>query len=190
MTIAGQVFEHLLFQFVLSFSKWRWVGLAFTETFEALVRCLQGALWELGGVPRVVRSDNLSAATHQIPSGGRELNRRFKEVLDHYGVTSTRIEPGESHQNGGVEKAHDVLKSSLAQALVLRGSRDFSTIEQYMQFVEQTRTRLHAKLSPEKLAQERAALRPLPSARLPEYSKYEATVRHWSTITFAHRFCR
>ncbi|MBI5288327.1 MAG: IS21 family transposase, partial [Chloroflexi bacterium] len=28
ITIAGEVFAHLLFQFVLSFSKWRWVGLA------------------------------------------------------------------------------------------------------------------------------------------------------------------
>ena len=51
VTIAGQVFEHLLFQFFLSFSKWRWIGLAFSETFEALVRGLQGALWALGGVP-------------------------------------------------------------------------------------------------------------------------------------------
>jgi hypothetical protein len=33
VTIAGEVFAHLLFQFVLSFSKWRWVGLAFSETF-------------------------------------------------------------------------------------------------------------------------------------------------------------
>ena len=108
------MFAHLFFQFVLSFSKWRWVGLAFSETFEALVRGLQGALWELGGVPRVWRSDNLSAATHQLPGGGRELNRRFADVLDHYGAASTRIEPGESHQNGVAEKAHDVLKSALA----------------------------------------------------------------------------
>jgi hypothetical protein len=35
------------------------------------------------GVPPVWRSDNLSAATHQIPGGGRELNRRFAAVLDH-----------------------------------------------------------------------------------------------------------
>ncbi len=46
VTIAGEAFSHLLFQLVLSFSKWRWVGLAFSETFEALVRGLQGALWE------------------------------------------------------------------------------------------------------------------------------------------------
>ncbi len=50
VTIAGQVFVHLLFEFVLAFSKWRWVCVAFSETFEALVAGLQGALWALGGV--------------------------------------------------------------------------------------------------------------------------------------------
>ena len=40
--------------------------LAFGETFEALVSGIQGALWSLGGVPQVLRSDNLSAATHEL----------------------------------------------------------------------------------------------------------------------------
>ena len=186
VTIAGQVFEHLLFQFVLSFSKWRWIGIAFTETFEALVRGLQGALWELGGVPRVWRSDNLSAATHQIPGGGRELNRRFADVLGHYGADSTRIEPGESHQNGGAEKAHDVLKSAIRQALVLRGSRDFVSVAAYETFLGAIRATLNER-STERLVEERAALKPLPTSRLPEYTKYEATVRQWSTIHFARR---
>jgi hypothetical protein len=186
VTIAGQVFAHLLFQFVLGFSKWRWVGLAFTETFEALVRGLQDALWDLGGVPRVWRSDNLSAATHNIPGGGRELNRRFADVLSHYGAKSTRIEPGKSNQNGGVEKAHDVLKSALEQALLLRGSRDFVSVEQYLAFVGMVRDRLNEPRAA-RLAEERKHLGPLPSARLPAYSKYTATVRPWSTIHFAHR---
>jgi hypothetical protein len=187
VTIAGEVFAHLFFQFVLSFSKWRWVGLAFTETFEALVRGLQGALWELGGVPRVWRSDNLSAATHQIPGGGRELNRRFAGVLGHYGAESTRIQPRKSHENGVAEKANDVLKSALDQALVIRGSRDFASVDAYMAFVGTIRDRINADRSPELLAEERRHLLPLPSTRLPEYTTYEATVRQWSTIHFAHR---
>jgi hypothetical protein len=186
VTIAGQVFAHLLFQFILSFSKWRWVGLAFSETFEALVRGLQDALWDLGGVPAVWRSDNLSAATHQIPGGGRELNRRFAAVLEHYGASSTRIEPGRSHENGGVEKGHDTLKSALNQALLVRGSRDFASVEKYMSFVGDIRDRLNAPRA-ERLAEERKHLRPLPSTRMPDYSTYKATVRQWSTIHFARR---
>lgn len=186
VTIAGEVFAHLLFQFVLSFSKWRWVGLAFSETFEAVVAGLQDAFWELGSAPSIWRSDNLSAATHQIPGGGRELNRRFADVLTHYGAKSTRIEPGKSNQNGVVEKANDVLKSALEQALVLRGSRDFASVAKYMELVREIRDRINAPKAA-RLAEERPHLLPLPSCRLPAYTTYTATVRQWSTIHFAHR---
>jgi hypothetical protein len=95
VTIAGRLLRHLLFQFVLCASGWRWVMVAFGETFEALVAGVQGALWALGAVPAVLRSDNLSAATHELKrSGGRALTARFQAVLDHYAMTSTRIRPG------------------------------------------------------------------------------------------------
>ena len=105
VTIAGEPLEHLLFELVLSCSGWRFAQVAFGETFEALVGGLQGALWALGGVTEVVRSDNLSAATHELrQSGGRALTQRFQAVLDHYGLRSTRISPGASHENGVVEE--------------------------------------------------------------------------------------
>ncbi len=44
VTIWGVPFPHLLFEWVLSYSKWTYVALAFSETFEALVAGLQGAL--------------------------------------------------------------------------------------------------------------------------------------------------
>ena len=37
VTIRGVVFPHLLFEWVLSYSRWTYVGLALSETFEALV---------------------------------------------------------------------------------------------------------------------------------------------------------
>lgn len=43
VTIAGAAFPHLLFEFVLSYSHWTYVSIAFGETFEALVAGVQGA---------------------------------------------------------------------------------------------------------------------------------------------------
>src|ERR1700681_1859810 len=101
VTIAGDPFPHLLFEFVLSYSHWTWVAIAFGETFEALAASLQDALWALGGVPAVLRSDNLSAATHELKgSRGRDLTTRFRAVLEHYGMRSSRITPGRAHENG------------------------------------------------------------------------------------------
>jgi transposase InsO family protein len=185
--IAGAPFEHLLFEFVLSFSGWRWVGLAYGETFEALVEGLQGALWALGGAPEIVRSDNLSAATHELKrSGGRALTERFAAVLAHYGLRSTRIHPGRSHENGVAEQAHYRLKSALAQALVIRGSRDFDAIAAYEAFVQEVVERLNRpRLA--RLAEERPHLRPLPTSRVPAYTIYRAKVRKWSTIRISNK---
>jgi hypothetical protein len=85
VTIAGAPLPHLLFEFVLSYSGWRWVAVAFGETFEALVAGLQGALWALGGVPAVLRSDNLSAATHELKHTARSddaISRRPRALRD------------------------------------------------------------------------------------------------------------
>lgn len=186
VTIGGEAFVHLLFQLVLSFSKWRWVSLAFGETFEAMMAGIQGALWELGGVPDVLRSDNLSAATHELLSGGRSLTKRYRQVIDHYGTTSTRIAPGESHENGGVEKSHDVLKTALDQALRLRGHREFADVPEYWAFVTEIVARLN-RSTETRLAEERGCLSPLPSATLPSYTKYDRRVSCWSTIPVGDR---
>jgi hypothetical protein len=191
VTIRGEALKHLLFVFKLSFSAWTWICLAFGETFEALVSGLQGALWELGGVPQVVRHDNLSAATHELRlSGGRSLNKRFEDVLEHYHkMRSTRINPGESHENGIAEKGNDLTKSKLEQALLLRGHRDFDSVAEYEAFakdvVEQTLNSRQRVV--EALSIERHHLRPLPAAPVPNYTKHFPKVRQWSTIRVARR---
>jgi hypothetical protein len=186
--IAGAVFAHMFFQLVLAFSGLRFVQLAFGETFEALLSGLQGAFFALGGVPEVLRLDNLSAATHELrETGGRALTARFAAVAEHYGFTASRIRPGEAHENGVAEKAHDLLKSALEQALLLRGSRDFATAEAYVAFVERVvHEKFHAGREA-RIAEERAALRPLPALKMPEYTRVRPTVRKWSTVNVGGR---
>jgi len=188
VTIGGVPLAHLLFEFVLSYSGWTWTALAFGETFEALVAGVQGALWALGGVPEVLRSDNLSAATHELKRrSGRDLTVRFRAVLDHYALRSSRITPGRAHENGVVEQANGRVKALLAQALLVRGHADFGDQPAYEQFVEEVVAHWRNRPAAARLLEERARLRPLPSAPIPSYTTYESTVRRWSTIRVAHR---
>ena len=187
VTIGGETFRHLLFHLVLSHSGWSYAEVCFGETFGALVKGLQGALWELGGVPSVVRTDNLSAATHDLKnSRGRVMNARYEAVLSHYGVEATRTNPRSSHENGVVEQGHRRLKNAIAQALILRGSRDFDSEEEYSEFVRGVVDRRN-RLVRSKLETERRHLRPLPPAPVPEYVNYRCRVRRWSTIRVANR---
>lgn len=188
VTIQGEPFPHLLFEFVLSCSTWTWICLAFSETFEALVQGFQGALWALGARPLIVRSDNLSAATHELKGGGRALTKRFKAVLDHYDrMKSTRITPGKSNENGGVEQRHSRTKSAIAQALQLRGSKDFESAAAYLAFARGVVDETHNDKIADRLAAERPHLLPLPSTKVPDYTTYTPMVRCWSTITVNKR---
>jgi hypothetical protein len=186
--VAGDPFPHLLFEFVLSYSHWTFVAVAFGETFEALAAGVQGALWALGGVPEVLRSDNLSAATHELKlTSGRALTVRFRAVLDHYRMRSSRISPGRAHENGVAEQAHRRLKSLVAQALLVRGHAAFADLAAYEGFVQDVVAYWRNRPAEARLAEERPALRALPSAAIPSYTTYYPVVRRWSTIRVAHR---
>ena len=187
VTVAGQPHTHLLFQLILSHSGWRYAEVAASETFLALQQGLQAALWTLGGVPEVVRSDNTSAAIHELRnSRGRALNDNYAELLDHYGIEATLINSGESHENGVAEQAHYRLKDALDQALMLRGSRDFDSAESYTGFVRKVVERRN-RLVQGKLEEERPLLQCLPPVPVPEYVNHQARVRKWSTIQAAGR---
>ena len=187
VTIRGGLLDHLLFELVLSFSGWTWACVAFSETFEALSMGLQGALWELGGCPEVARSDNLSAATHELKlTGGRTLTRRYQDLLEHYGMRSSRIRPGESHENGVVEQKHYRTKSALAQALVIRGSKDFESVEEYEAFVRGVVAESNRSRGP-KLGLEREKLLPLPSSAVPFHTTFHPHVTCWSTVRVGGR---
>jgi len=180
ITVAGQPFPHLYFEFILSFSGWRFAEICFGETFEALVKGTQDALWDLGGLMAVLRSDNLSAATYQL-KGERKPTKRFQAVLDHLTIDYTRINAGHSNENGKVEKAHDVFKTAVDQALIVRGSREFPTVKAYAAFVEEIRQRLNSKVAA-LFEVERQHLRPLPACRVPEFTDTVIKVRKFSTI--------
>ncbi len=57
----------------------------------------------LGGVPRRIVYDNLSAAVKKVVGSERELTERFKALASHYLFEPCFARPGEGHDKGGVE---------------------------------------------------------------------------------------
>ena len=185
VSIGGRPYRHQLFQLILSHSGWRYAEVVAGETFLALKQGLQNALWHLGAAPQVIRSDNTSALTHKIKSG-RALDDSYAELPQHCGMESTRTYSGEAHENGVAEQAHNRLKDALYQALMLRGSRDLDSFDDYTRFARKVVER-RIRLVLGKLEQERCHLRPLPPTPVPEYVNHQARVRKWSTIQVAGR---
>jgi hypothetical protein len=181
VTIGGESFDHLLYHFVLPYSNWETASICFTESFESLVSGFQGAVWEMGRVPKKHRTDNLSAATHELRDGGRSFNERYSAVLRHYGVEADRNTPGRGHENGDVEQSHHRLKRASEQALLLRGRRDFESRTDYEVFLRKVIAGRNRGRS-EKYAEELAKMGPLPLTRLSEHRTERVGVSVFSTI--------
>jgi len=126
VTIGGQPFDHLVYHFVMTYSNWKTVTVCFSESFESLSQGLQNALWELGGVPLIHRTDRLTAAVNNL--GDRDLfQQHYRALLAHYGLRPQAIQARKANQNGDIEQRHNRFKTAVDQALLLRGSRDSTT---------------------------------------------------------------
>ena len=155
------------------------------ESYVALARGLQDALWALGGVPKEHRTDSLPAAFRNLKRDAREdLTRRYEGLLADYGMEGSRNNRGRAHENGSVEGPHGHLKRAIEDALLLRGSREFETIEAYRAFLGQVVSRRNAR-NRERIDAERAVLGPLPKRRTDGFE--ETLVRVTSTGGFTLR---
>ncbi len=123
---------------------------------------LQQALWELGGVPAIHRSDRLSAAVQDIGNGGEpEFTRRYQALLRHDRVKGQKIQPGTPNEHGDVEQRHSRVKQAVKQALLLRGSHDFSSREEYAACLRELFSQVNAGRR-DRLNDEVAVLKALP----------------------------
>jgi hypothetical protein len=176
----------LLYHFTLPYSNWEWALVCATESFESLAQGLQTALWELGGVPQEHRTDSLSAAVNLI--GQRdEFRARYQGLLRHYDLSATHSNPGRGNENGDVEQAHYRYKKAVAQALLLRGSRNFQSRQEYEDFLYQLlRRRNH--LRRERVQEEVPTLRALPKTWLASYTSERHRVTKASTIQVRNNF--
>ena len=184
--IAGEPLAHRLYHFVLAYSGWEHAEVVLGgESFTALASGLQNALWALGGAPAEHRSDSLSAAFRNLDRDAAEdQTRRYEAFCAHYRMTATRNNPGVAHENGAIESQHGHLKRAVAQALVLRGSADFDSLDAWRDWIADLIGRRNARRD-KLVAIERAALQTLPARRTTDHD--EATVVVTSSSGFTLR---
>jgi transposase InsO family protein len=189
VTIAGQLLDCRLYHFRLPFSGFEHAHVVLGgESFVALAEGLQNALWALGGVPEQHRSDSLSAAFRNLDADAKaDLTKRYEAFCAHYGMMPTRNNPGVSHENGSIESSHGHLKSKLADALLLRASRDFEDLPEWRGFVDEIVGRGNVR-NAKRIDQERTALKELPARRCADYEEVNVAVTSSSAFTLRKVF--
>jgi hypothetical protein len=134
------------------------------------------------------RSDSLSAAFCNLDADTRQdQTRRYEVLCTHYRMRPTRNNRGLAHENGSIESPHGHLKRTIEDALLLRGSRDFDTLEAYRRFVDEVVGRRNAR-NRKRLDLERSALQALPAHRTTDYEQTIVTVTTTSGFTLKKVF--
>lgn len=175
--IKGEHFSHLLYHFRLAYSRWSYMRVVRgRESYAALAQGLSEALHRLGGSPQEHRTDSLSAAYKNLSKEAQEdITHRYRMLCEHFSMKATRNNPGASHENGSIESPHGHLKRRIKQALMLRGSCHFESIDAYQLFIESV-VRGHNNRNATSIAIEKEALQPLPTGKPVDYSEYTAVV--------------
>lgn len=186
ITVGEEELTHRLYHFRLAYSGFEHAHVVLGgESFVALSTGLQNALWSLGGVPQIHRTDSLSAAYRNLDKDAQtDLTARFEGLCSHYGMVPSRNSRGVAHENGAIEGPHGHLKRAIEDALIMRGSRDFGDLDAYRRFIDEIIGRINTR-NAKQIDAERAHLGPLPTRRTADFE--ETVVRVTSSGGFLLR---
>ena len=175
--IASELLEsnHLIFHATLTYSNWEYVEFCRSESFEALASGVQNAFHSLGGVTARVRFDSMTAAVNNL-SSDREFQPNWRALLDHFGVNGHRINVRSPQENGDCESLHGHFKDYVVQRLLLRGNRNFESLDAWREFLRDCAAARNKKRSAA-IMQERELLETLPKQMFPTFSSHESTVK-------------
>lgn len=183
ITINGKALEHLLYHFRLAYSGWSYMKVILGgESYTALAEGLQEALLRLGGSPREHRTDSLSAAFKNLSTdAAQDITQRYQDFCAHYKMQASRNNPGVSHENGSIESPHGHLKRRIRQAFLLRGGYDFSSKEDYQNWLEGV-VNQHNRRNAKSVTLDKDALQLLPNYKAADYTELSVSVTTSSTI--------
>ena len=184
ITIKGKAFAHLLYHYRLAYSGWQYVEIVEGgESFVSLSECLQNALHRCGGVPQEHRTDSLSAAYRNLGARAeKDLSFSYQKLCEHYRMRPSRNNRGKGHENGSIESSHGHFKRRLRQQLLLRGSADFPSKQDYQTLIDEVVASLNQSGQAE-FAIEQGLLRALPTHRHPDCEVLSVKVTRNSTIS-------
>ena len=181
--ICGQLLPHLMFHAVLPYSNWESVSRCRSESLLALRGGLNAAFARLGRVPREILIDNSSTATHRLSAEGKQrgFNEEFLSVCQHFRIKPRTTNVSSPHENGSCESLNGHFKRRMNQHLLLRGSRDFDSEQDYDRFCMEVIDKANA-LRGKQIVAELATMREHLAPQLPDYTETTVRVNANSTI--------
>jgi len=155
-----------IFRMTLSCSKHGYEEPLWTQERDGFLHAHEHAFVRLGGVPKVVRHDNLKAAVVRACLYDPDVSEVYAAFATHWGFVPLPSRPRHPQENGVAERSGGYVKSN-----ALKGRR-FSSLQELAEFLERwnrtvAQVRIHGTTRQQVLRHflevERPTLQPLPS---------------------------
>lgn len=178
-TATGEWKRPWVFRMTLGHSRHGYEEGVWDQRLETFLRLHEHAFRDFGGVPRVIRHDNLKAGVSRACLFDPDTQRVYAAFAQHWGFTSLPIQPGRPQQNGKEERSGGYVKSN-----ALKGRR-FDSLAEHNAFLRHwnrtiARLRIHGTTRRQVwthfLEVEQPALQPLAAESFPYFKSGERTV--------------
>ena len=176
---TGQWKRPWVFRLTLSHSRHGYEEAVWDQQLATFLRLHERAFRDLGGVPAVVRHDNLKVGVVRACFYDPDVNDVFAAFAQHWGFTPLPTQPRRPQENGKQERSGGYVKDN-----ALKGHR-FESLDAHNAHLRQwnrtiARLRIHGTTRRQVWTHfvevERAALRPLAAAAFPLFRSGERTV--------------
>lgn len=188
---TGRYFRPWVFRMVLSHSRHTCEEAVRAQDLSSFIRCHENAFRFFGGVPRVVRLDNLRAGVARACLYDPDVNPVHQAFASRYGFCPLPCFPGRPEEKGKVERAGGYLKNN-----ALKGRRfdSLSDLNEHLRRWNRqvASLRIHGTTRRQVMAHflevEKEALLPLPAAAFEHFTYGRRTVHFDGHIRVGNAF--
>lgn len=161
----GRYVRPWFFKMVLSYSRHSYEECVWTQDVETFIRCHEHGFETFGGVPAVIRLDNLKSGVLTAHLFEPQLNPVYTAFAKHYGFAPLPCLPGKPEHKGKTESGVGYTKDNALKGL------KFDSIEAQNSHLRKwnkcwARTRIHGTTKKQVwsvfINEEQSALKPLP----------------------------
>jgi len=188
---SGEWRRPWVFRLTLGHSRHGYEEAVWDQQLATFLRLHEGAFRDLGGVPAVLRHDNLKAAVVRACFYDPDVNEVYLAFATHWGFTPLPTQPRHPQENGKQERSGGYVKDN-----ALKGRR-FDSLEEQNAFLRQwnrtiARLRIHGTTRRQVwthfLEAEQPALQPLAAEAFPFFRAGERTVHADGHVEVAGAF--
>lgn len=162
---SGKTRKAWAFNIRLSYSRLDYYEIVFDQKIETFIQCHENAFRSFGGIPRVVKIDNLKAGILEAHFYEPVYQRLYKKFADHYGFYILPCRVRQPQEKGKVESGIKYLKNNFFAGRQFKSHVDLrKQLKDWMRHYCQERIHGTTKEKPRVLfeAKEKAVLTSLP----------------------------